>query len=347
MPWEDVKDILRPNMDDIHMGVMKVDENKCNKCGLCMDNCPLRCWEKNEEGFPVMKEKYECFSCYNCKVACPNDAINILESYHVNDGFWKTDPYPLTAEMPQNAKDAEGNPTEWNEIEIAIFTRRSVRNFKEKPVPESLIQRVLEAGRFAPSGGNCQPWKFVVITNKEIIAEIDKVAIKIFKGMHNAYLNDNYVKELEGTVKAQIGNADPRLILGGMGVAGKEKGLTPSLNAPAIILLLADERSISGPYINLGICGQNMNLVANSLGIKATWSGFFATGAQNHRTLKKELGIEPPWFCVSSLCLGYPKFKQKGIVPRENRPVKWFREDKDKPGIPEKTSIPQTGKQGV
>lgn len=46
MPWEDVKDILRPNMDDIHMGVMKVDEDKCNKCELCIQNCPFQCWRR-------------------------------------------------------------------------------------------------------------------------------------------------------------------------------------------------------------------------------------------------------------------------------------------------------------
>ena len=341
MPWEDVKDVLRPNLDDVHMGVMKIDEDKCNKCELCMQNCPFRCWEKNEGGFPALKEKYECFSCYNCKVACPNDAISIIDSYHVDAGVFKTEPHPLPPEMPLEPKDAEGNPAEWNEIENAVLTRRSVRNFKDKPVPEPLIQRVLEAGRFAPSGGNCQPWKFVVITNKEIITEIDKVAINVLKTMHNTYMNDNSVKALQGMVKNGVGSFDPRIILGGMGAIGKEGELTPSLNAPAVILLLGDERAIGDPQISIGICGQTMNLVANSVGIKACWSGFFAIGASYHPTLKKELGIEPPWSCISSLCLGYPKFKQEGIVPRENRPVKWFREDKDKPGIPEKANIPQ------
>ena len=65
-----------------------------------------------------------------------------------------------------------GNIFEINAIEKAIFERRSVRNFKDKPVPEALIQRVLEAGRFAPSAGNCQPWRFIVITDKALIKEI-------------------------------------------------------------------------------------------------------------------------------------------------------------------------------
>jgi len=305
MPWEDVEQVLRPNMDDVHMGVVKVDEAKCSKCELCMKNCPFRCWEKNEEGYPVLKEKYECFSCYNCMVACPNDALVIVDSYHVDDGFFKTEPYPLLPEMPLEPKDEDGNPSEWNEIEKTVLTRRSVRNFKEKPVPEPLIQRILEAGRFAPSAGNCQPWKFVVITDKEMIKEIDNVATGVLKNVATAYLNDISVKGLEEMVKGpppNAGSADPRLILGGMGTVGLKENVPPSLGAPAVILLLGDERAISRPQLNIGICGQTMNLVAES-----------------------KLGIEYPWICISSLCIGYPKFNQEGIVPRERRPVKWFR----------------------
>ena len=59
--------------------------------------------------------------------------------------------------------------------------RRSVRRFKKDPVPPDLIRRVLEAARFAPSTGNCQPWKFLVITNPEVIAEMERDATRITK----------------------------------------------------------------------------------------------------------------------------------------------------------------------
>ncbi|MHA1915217.1 MAG: nitroreductase family protein [Promethearchaeota archaeon] len=347
MPWEDVEPILRPNMDDIHMGAMKVEEEKCNKCGLCIDNCPFRCWEKNDDGYPIMKEEYACFSCYNCKVACPNDAVSIIESYHVDDGYWKTDPHPLPAVMPREARDAEGNPTEWNEIEKAVFTRRSVRNYKDKPVPDSLVQRVLEAGRFAPSAGNCQPWKFIVITDKALIAEINNVTKNLLGNLYNMYMNDKSVKGLTAMVEGPPRNVsayDPRVMLGGFGTISKYKELDPSMDAPVVILLLADERSIASPELNLGICGQNMNLVANSLGIKACWNGFLAAGVNFFQPIKNKLGIAKPWTAVSSLCLGYPKFKQEGIVPREDRPVAWFR---DASKVQEDVSVLQTEKQEV
>lgn len=49
-----------------------------------------------------------------------------------------------------------------------IKTRRSIRKFKEEPVPDNLIYEILEAGRWSPSGKNNQPWRFVVIKNKSV-----------------------------------------------------------------------------------------------------------------------------------------------------------------------------------
>ena len=333
MSWEKFEPILRPNMGNIHMGIMRVDQSKCNKCGLCLQNCPFRAWEYDEGGYPAMKEKYACFSCYNCKVACPSDAMIIVEPYHVTEGYWKTDSYPLPAKMPLEPKDENGNPTEWNPIENAVITRRSVRNFKDKPVPESLIQRVLEAGRFAPSAGNCQCWKFIVITNKALLKEIDKTVKSGIQLLYNMYLNDKSVKNLVPFAKDSPGAFDPRVVYGGMGTIGGNEDLSISFGAPVVILMLGDERAPS-VELNIGICGQNMNLVANSLGIKAFWNGFLAAGIEAS-PLKKKLGIKSPWKTVESICMGYPAFKQEGSVPREFRPVTWFREGVDGPEIQE------------
>jgi nitroreductase len=53
------------------------------------------------------------------------------------------------------------------DVTEAIRSRRSIRRYKQIPVPEHLLKRVLEAARLAPSAGNRQEWKFVVITEEE------------------------------------------------------------------------------------------------------------------------------------------------------------------------------------
>ena len=51
------------------------------------------------------------------------------------------------------------------EVYEAIMTRRSVRAYENKPIPDDILLKVLEAGRAAPSASNAQPWHFIVVKN--------------------------------------------------------------------------------------------------------------------------------------------------------------------------------------
>lgn len=354
MAWEDVESIFRPRT--AHMGVMRVDPEKCTRtrgsnCQLCFLNCPFRAWEKPkknqaprqkvavEGGYPF-QPPYECFSCYNCMVACPQDAISIVEVYHVDDGFWATEPC-VPAKRPLQPRDADGNPDKWNVIEQAVFYRRSVRNFKDRPVPESIIRRVLEAGRFAPTAGNCQPWKFIVVTDKALLKAIDEAIVGMLGMIYKMYMDDEQVKNLALSYEANPdpGGWDPRVVMGGFGSVLRGD-LPPLLHAPVLIIILGDQRAISGPDINIGICGQNMNLVANSLGVRACWVGFVQV-LNLVPSFVEKFGISPPWTIKTSLVLGYPRFKQDGIVHREFRPVMWFREGSQGPEWDDGSGLPE------
>ena len=125
--------------------------------------------------------------------------------------------------------------------------------------------------------------------------------------------------------------ADPRMIIGGFGpVARKE---TPaSLGAPAVILIAADVRGIGRPGdILFGICGQNMCLAANSLGLGSCWLGFYGF-LDTNPDIKNKLGLDYPFQLMGGIVLGYPKFKQSGMVPRDHRTVRWFRKGMGKSG---------------
>lgn len=341
MTWEkELKEIFRP--ENVHMGKMIVDLEKCSGCGLCVENCLFRTWQMGPDKKPYYRENWACFSCYNCMVVCPKDAISIEEPYHVDSGFWKTIPHTLPAVRPLEPRNAEGKPDQWTEVEKTIFNRRSVRNFSDKPVPEPLIRRVIEAGRFAPTSGNCQPFQFVVVTNKALIKEMNEVSFNVISGIYRMYIDEKSVKSIAAGYEAapNPGAWDPRIILGGVGKSVVAKVNPVLLGAPAVILIAADSRSIGGPQIQVGICGQNMVLAANSIGLKATWVGFVAYSNASPPLLAK-LGISAPFSIVSSIVLGYPRFKQEGIVAREFRPITWHREGKDSPDIEEVPTLPQ------
>ena len=65
----------------------------------------------------------------------------------------------------------------------AIYARRSIRRYKEKPVEIEKLEKLLEAAMAAPSAMNIKPWEFVVVTNPETM---DEIRSSLMFGKHNA-----------------------------------------------------------------------------------------------------------------------------------------------------------------
>ena len=64
----------------------------------------------------------------------------------------------------------------------AIKNRRSIRRFEERPVPEELIKKIVEAGQWAPSACNRQDWKFIIVDSNEVKERILKETAAYFIG---------------------------------------------------------------------------------------------------------------------------------------------------------------------
>lgn len=58
-------------------------------------------------------------------------------------------------------------------VSEAIKTRRSIRSFSDKPVPEELLVQLMEAGAMAPSASNLQAWQFFLLTEPELVRKVD------------------------------------------------------------------------------------------------------------------------------------------------------------------------------
>jgi len=95
-----------------------------------------------------------------------------------------------------------------------VLKRRSVRKFKVEKVPHEVLNRVLEAGRWAPSGANLQPWRFIVVTEAEVKAKIADVCPEYSKrvwkrfapekarllGRQGGTWNKTYIKDIPALV---------------------------------------------------------------------------------------------------------------------------------------------------
>ena len=54
----------------------------------------------------------------------------------------------------------------------AVRTILAVRNYQDKPVPDELVRRILEAGRLSASGMNAQPWHYVVVQDRDMLRQL-------------------------------------------------------------------------------------------------------------------------------------------------------------------------------
>lgn len=103
----------------------------------------------------------------------------------------------------------------------AIQKRKSVRSYQDKPVSKESIDKLLEAGRLAPSAKNVQPWHFIVITDKKKREELSKGIFA--KWLHNAPLVIAACGDTEASPKWH--KVDTALALENMVLAAVGEGL--------------------------------------------------------------------------------------------------------------------------
>ncbi len=221
---------------------------------------------------------------------------------------------------------------DWNEVERVILERRSVRKYKDKQVPENVVRRILEAGRFAPSAGNSQPWKFIVVRDPKMLAKMERdvhISCKLaatFIDWRNSPLGRR-ISWL--TAQAYI-RLMPNLLapvpFGALTLIGEGK-LGLFHGAPTVILMLMDKRGVAKPQVDIGICGQNMVLTAHSMGLGTCWIGFVELLAHNP-LWKRRLGIKWPYRLIEGIALGYPVGHPDSIIERETHAIEWYEDGK-------------------
>jgi nitroreductase/ferredoxin len=215
----------------------------------------------------------------------------------------------------------------YTETEQVLFRRRSVRAYKKEQVPDWMVKRVLEAGRFAPSAGNCQPWKFVVLRDKEMIdelqADVQKLSALTAK-LIDYRDNGSWLKRSLANllIRFQPSMMHPTPFGAVRYLADGKLGLYHG--ASTVILIFKDTRGISNPDLDCGIVGQNMVISAHSMGLGTCWVGFTKLAFDYMGKWKKRLGIDYPYKFASSVGVGYPLGKPDGMIPRPLHPVEWF-----------------------
>jgi nitroreductase len=162
------------------------------------------------------------------------------------------------------------------EILEMIISRQSDRKYSDKPVEKEKLARILEAGRMAPSACNAQPWKFVVVTEPDLIEKVAEAASAKLLGM-NSFVP-----------KAKV-------IL----VIVREK---PNFSSKVGATIKNKDYSL----IDIGIASENICLQAKAEGVGSCMIGWF-----DERMLQKILSIPRTKRVELIITLGYSISEQR------------------------------------
>ena len=95
---------------------------------------------------------------------------------------------------PSNDEEAQ---TLFEEVERALSTRRSLREFSDFPVPRQKIERLIALAASAPSGANKQPWHFVAVQNPEVKRQIRLAAEEEERAFYGGRASDQWLEDLK------------------------------------------------------------------------------------------------------------------------------------------------------
>jgi nitroreductase len=184
------------------------------------------------------------------------------------------------------------------QLDDCIKDRRSVRIYNRDSMPKELVETVLEAGVWAATGMGRQPWRFIIIENKEIIKFISEETKKA-------------VREAMPVIAKRFETVEDIICY----------------NAPVLIFICSEVDSTFG-QINLRdsvLAAQNMFLKAHELGLGGCYMGWIDLLYQTHPEILKKAVIPEGYQMQVPLILGYPK--SKSASGKRNKPniIKWIK----------------------
>jgi len=269
-------------------------------CDRCVAVCPSFVLEIVEGKSDVVRGEW-CIGCGHCGAVCPTGAI-----LHEGSCF---DLHPKKGESPATSPEILG---------LLLRERRSVRIYTRDPVPEEVLNKILDAGRYGPTGSNSQNVHYAVLTSSDQIAELQRRTIsfydKIFsrvRGRFGTFLlslvagrkTAEYLRESLPKIEyasEQIKQGRDRLFY----------------HAPAVMLTHAESWDTCSSF-NCSVALYNCSLMAHTLGLGCCFNGFLVNAVNHAPKIKKWLGIPADHKCYSAMTVGFSDVKYLRLVHRD------------------------------
>jgi nitroreductase/NAD-dependent dihydropyrimidine dehydrogenase PreA subunit len=289
--------------------LIQIDQERCSQCKMCIEVCPNHILATDAQGNTgvIDERRHLCIQCAHCMAMCKEQAIRINGLSYGKD----------IVELPKHSLDYQG-------FISFLANRRSVKNYKETPVPDEVIRQVLEAVSFAPSGAEPDKMHITVINKRGTIEE----ALPHMEGFL-----DNIVRWIENPVASRLirrRNSSEtfntlRNHVYPIAKSGNYKlvhGDRITRGAPVMFILHA-EKGAEEHTDNALIYATYLILTAHSLGLGASMIGLVAPAINKTEEVRRIFRIPDDHEAVISVVIGYPKYRFRFGIRRQEHQVHW------------------------
>ncbi len=296
------------------LGPPTLDQGACTACGLCARVCASMVIgeeppaEDKRRGKARLDRPDWCNACGHCEAVCAASAIRA--------------PLPLPAESPQPAREPA---VATEQLALLLRERRSVRVYKDKPVPRALLQEIIRVARYTPTGTNSQNVHWLVLDERDKVRELRQRVFdfyaRLFKLVGNP-LGGLGVRVFAGARQHQ----QLKDYLPVVQEAGRrmEEGDDRLLYDAAAMVLVHAEAWDSCSAFNCDAAIFSASLLAHSHGLGCCFNGFVEQAIHNSKPLKRWLGIPDDHRCYMTMGVGWPALRYRSLAERRPAPVRWL-----------------------
>jgi len=272
------------------MALFEVDTGKCHRDGACATVCPAGIIRIEEGGLPAPTERAGdfCISCGHCVAVCPTGALSHRD-------------------MPPEQCEpvAEDRLPDEAAFRHALRARRSIRAYREQPVPRDDLARLIEGARHAPSGHNAQPVRWLVFLEASEVRRLAGLTVDWMRSV----LRDQ-------PAFAESLNMDHV-------VSAWEKGRDRVCrDAPHVIVAHAHKEDRTAPAA-CTVALAHLELTAFSMGLGACWAGFLNAAASLWPPMMESLGLPEGHASFGAMLIGRPRFRYRRIPLRREARITW------------------------
>jgi nitroreductase/NAD-dependent dihydropyrimidine dehydrogenase PreA subunit len=276
--------------------MIRIDEETCTKCNICIQHCPAGIIAEGPEIIEEL-QKY-CILCGHCSVVCPSDAVRMI-------GF-------EDVKVPSYAKEI---PISSQSLETLLRRRRSVRHYKTEPVSRKHLEKIIEAASLVSSAHNYRAFRAYVCTDRAVISQIHHKVTAYFT---------QYVEALKNPIEGMPDAAREDLLYTMNYLAVNPPGGRDSIfwNANALLLFTTTN--------NHALCiGDAWTasfaaiMYAETIPVGTCYNGLLLIAVNEDPSIKSLLKIPEGELVVSGFTLGYPDEAHFRYPPRRPMQTVW------------------------